>query len=292
MNLKNLTVLQLTDTRLENLLNEDTQQRFAFRCIPSHKESIGLVPIKDTWDEYLTQLEGKLWFSVNFHKRSVSKDKVKDVAHERFLSLVDSGEYSSVDSIDKETKEDIMDAVEASLLPDANYSNKSVLSCLNPKDNRLYVFSASSKEVDTMKNILIGMDVVEGEDIEQVQVDNLSDTMTSMLIDNSLVEPMEWGDKIILVGEDKSKGMLDKNSVEGKECHAMIEAGKMFTQGKFAYDGFITGEITKEFVFKGLSFDSNMEGEDEDDTLCKTLIYTITELSLMVKDLEDKLKDD
>jgi DNA recombination-dependent growth factor C len=288
MNLKNLTVLQAEELNTDNLTNENAEH-YTFKCIPSHKESTGLIPIKDTWDEYLTELEGKVWFNTNFHKRSVSKDKVKDVSMERLLKLVESGEYSSIDAIDKDTVEDIMVAVEASLLPDANYNNKSILSCIDLTDNRLYIFSASPKEVETIECILCSMGVVELDNINKVQVDNLSDTLTSMLIDNSLVDPLEWGDKIVLTGEDKSKGMLDKNSVEGKECHAMIEAGKMFSQGKFVYDGYITFELDSNFTFKGLAFDSKVEGEDEDDTLCKTLIYTITELKPMVYNLEEKL---
>jgi DNA recombination-dependent growth factor C len=290
--LKNVTFLQVSgDELLEQLYGkEDNLEAVQFAVNPHQKQSIGLVP-PSPYDERLyyesVNNHNILWHKLRIHKRSVSKDKLNDAVQQRLNEL-----GMTEDSYDEEDFKSFIDSVESSLLPNANYTNKDVLFNIDATTGSLKVFSASNAEVEVVTSIVETiLGEMEGLEVETVTIDSLSDTLTAMLIDSSLPDPIEWGSKLLLVNPDtKAKGSLDNQSVASLEAHTMIETGKYWKSGKFVYDGFITFELNDESKLKGLTFDNTIECPTEEETFEQTLIYVDLEVGNLYSNLQEKLK--
>ncbi len=290
--LKNVTFLKVNgDELLEQMYGkEDNLEAVQFTVNPHQKQSIGLVP-PSPYDERLfyesPNKHNLLWYKLRIHKRSVSKDKLNDAVQQRLNDL-----GMTEESYDEEDFKSFIDSVESSLLSDANYTNKDVLFNIDAISGSLKVFSASNAEVEVVVSVVETiLGEMEGLAVELVTIDGLSDTLTAMLIDSSLPDPMEFGNSILLVNpENKSKGKLDNQCADSTETHKLIESGKYFKTGKFVYDGFITFELNDESKLKGLTFDNTIDCETEEETFEKTLIYVDLEVGVLYSDLQDKLK--
>ncbi len=290
--LKNVTFLQVSgDELLEQLIDaDDNVNAVQFTINPHQKQSIGLVPPSPYEDclSYTSPNSAKtFWYKLRIHKRSVSKDKLNDAVQQRLNEL-----GLTEDSYDEEDFKSFIDSVESSLLPNANYTNKDVLFNIDAITGSLKVFSASNAEVEIVTSIVETiLGEMEGLEVSAVTIDGLSDTLTAMLIDNSLPDPLEWGSKLLLVNPDtKAKGSLDNQAVDSVEAHKMIEANKYFKTGKFVYDGFITFELNDESKLKGLTFDNTIECETEEEIFEQTLIYVDLEVGSLYSSLQEKLK--
>ena len=290
--LKNATLGKVQgDGLLETLFgNEDNLESLRFVVAPHQKQSIGLVP-PSPYDERLSYDSPNsshiVCYKLMIQKRSVSKDKLNDAVQQRLLDLgMTEGDY------EEEDFKSLIDSVESSLLPNANYTNKCVLFSLNVNDGTLVVYSASNVEVELCVQLLETiLGEADGLEIDILGNSGLSDTLTAMLIDNSLCEPLEWGSKLLLVDPDtKAKGSLDNQSVASVEAHTMIEAGKQFKTGKFIYDGYIKFELNDEFRLKGVAFDGTVEAETEEETFEMTLTYVNLEVSNLYRFLGGNLK--
>jgi DNA recombination-dependent growth factor C len=290
--LKNATLGKVSgDDLLETLFgNEDNLEGLRFVVAPHHKQSIGLAP-PSPYDERLHYDSPNsphiLWFKLMIQKRSVSKDKLNDAVQQRLLAL-----GMTEEGYEEEDFKSFIDSVESSLLPDANYTNKQVLFSLNVNDGTLLIYSASAVEVDLCVQLLETiLGEVDGLEIDIVGNSGLSDTLTAMLIDDSLCEPLEWGSKLLLVDPDtKAKGSLDNQSVASVEAHTMIEAGKQYKTGKFLYDGYIKFELNDEYRLKGLAFDGTVEAGTEEESFEMTLAYVNLEVSNLYGFLSGNLK--
>ncbi len=290
--LKNVTFLKVSgDDLLDTLIHADDDLAALQFTVNSHqKQSIGLVPPSPYEDclPYTSPNSAKtFWYKLRIHKRSVSKDKLNDAVQQRLNEL-----GMTEDSYDEEDFKNFIDSVESSLLPNANYTNKDVLFNIDAITGSLKVFSASNAEVEIVTSIVETiLGEMEGLAVELVTIDGLSDTLTAMLIDNSLPEPMEFGNDILLVDTTtKAKGTLQGQCSDTSEVHKMIEEGKLWRKGKFVYDGYINFELNDESKLKGVSFYQDIECETEEETFELLLIETDLTIGNLYSDLQDKLK--
>jgi DNA recombination-dependent growth factor C len=288
--LKNATLCKVSGDDLAESLFGKALEGLRFVVAPHQKQSIGLVP-PSPYDERLhydnPNSSHIVWYKLNIQKRSVSKDKLNDAVQQRLLDL-----GMTEEAYEEEDFKSFIDSVESSLLPDANYTNKQVLFSLNVNDGALLIYSASAGEVDLCVQLLETiLGDVDGLEIDIVGNSGLSDTLTAMLIDDSLVEPLEWDSKLLLVNPNtKAKGTLDNQAVDSVEAHKMIEQGKYWKSGKFLYDGYIKFELNDEYRLKGLSFDGTIEAETEGETFEMTLAYVNLEVSNLYGFLSGNLK--
>lgn len=291
---KNLTVLK---TPIQLNIDEDNLRKnleqLSLIILPSKKVSYGFVSVKDSWQELLHRQNNLYWLNVRVHTRRISKDRLEDAVKERCEQLVDLGEWSDVDDIDKDTLKDIAEAMEFMLLPNTtNYSNKNILICVDIETGLVYIDTPNKIQSDLVSDLLQTAIGVEGITFNKVSIPNLSETVTKLLTEDSLPDPIEWGEKIVLVDDDtKQKGILDKQYIHCTECEKMIQSGKSFKEGKFIYDGLFQFTLTDDFIFKGINFERTIEGEDEDDTFMKTLDYVGMELGSVVSGLLGKWGD-
>jgi len=290
--LKNVTFLQVSgDELLEQLIDaDDNVNAVQFTINPHQKQSIGLVPPSPYEDclSYTSPNSAKtFWYKLRIHKRSVSKDKLNDAVQQRLNEL-----GMTEDSYDEEDFKSFIDSVESSLLPDANYTNKDVLFNIDAITGSLKVFSASNAEVEVVTSIVETiLGEIEGLEVNVVTIDSLSDTLTAMLIDSSLPDPLEFGSKVLLVDPDtKAKGTLTGQCSDTDEVHKMINSNKYWKSGSFVYDGYINFELNDESKLKGLTFDNTIECPTEEETFEQTLIYVDLEVGNLYNNLQEKLK--
>ena len=190
--LKNVTFLKVSgDDLLDMLIDASLNlEAVQFTVNPHQKQSIGLVT-PSTYEDclfYSSMNSAKtFWYKLRIHKRSVSKDKLNDAVQQRLNDL-----GMTEESYDEEDFKSFIDSVESSLLPNANYTNKDVLFSIDAISGSLKVFSASNAEVEVVTSAVETiLGEMEGLEVRVVTIDGLSDTLTAMLIDNSLPDPLE-----------------------------------------------------------------------------------------------------
>lgn len=256
------------------------------------KSCLGYVPLKDGWDTLYHTQDGNLFLRVKLHEKKISKDKLNDAISNRIQDIKNHGISlylgREAEELTKEDKESIAWEVEQSLYPTADYKNNYVtvviVDYINNVSPTMLIDNTSNKLVESSLELVQKALNDDGLVLQQQYVNDVVEKLTEIVSSKrKLVEPFELGNKTVLLNtETKEKATIDKQDPLSDEVQEHISSGKTVQQLGLTYDGILSFVLDKDSNYKGIKFDMEFEGEDEEEVFNSFLFYSVKELTNML----------